>query len=117
MNSIKVEIERWDEVNKQEIYSNWESSDSSEIDTVLKNIIPTDNYNVTGMNSDVYDEDDDAITVQITFNTSAGTYSDYLVILNKDELPDELKKKCFVGDDAALYRESKSGWVKCVNNG
>ncbi len=117
VNSIKVEIERWDDVNKQEIYSNWESSDSSEIDTVLKNIIPTDNYNVTGMNSDVYDEDDDATTVQITFNTSAGTYSDYLVILNKDELPDELKKKCFVGDDAALYRESKSGWVKCVNNG
>ncbi len=120
ISSVKVKYESWDKEKDQEIYAEWESADAKEIESVLQYEIPTDNYNATGRYHTYDGESNGTTTVEMTSNTSSGTYSDYLVQCAGDELPKTLKYICFsdqVDSDASVSGDNRYGWVKCVNNG
>lgn len=117
INSITVKLSRWDEAAKQSVTKEWKSNEKSEISDVLGYIGATDILDAKGEYLEIRDRDN-YICVEAIFNTSKGTFSDYMYLNNNDKLPAELRGICFDNKTGnAEGKDNSYGWVNHVNNG
>lgn len=117
--SVSIKADRWNG-NGELQYTEWQSGDKNEIQEVVKNVIPSELYQATGINL-IYDDGVNSWkNVEFTVTSKLSTKQDYVYLINNDNLPEKLKTMCFSEEDdtdASVSSDGKYGWVKCVTNG